>query len=165
MKFNSNPSTGGSQNFLKIKGGETVQLVVHGDPYEFYVKWQDKKSVHVPDSTPGGSFRFRINVIINEKTGMVAKIWEQGPTVYNLLKELHEEYDLTKTALKVKREGEGMDTAYTLLPVRQELNAQTIAKIEAVQLNDLAEDHKKAKENGPSSEAAPPFDSSEEIPF
>lgn len=138
MNFRSNPSTGSNANYLKLKDQESVVLALRGDPHEYYVTWENSKSTEVPEGTPKAQFRFRINVVMKENGAMVSKIWEQGATIYNQLKELHQEYDLEKTMLKVKRDGVGMDTAYSILPMRQELTPEQQKSIASVPLQDLA---------------------------
>ena len=175
MKFPSSPSSGGDQTFFKIKPGETQTVVVRGEPYEFFARWEGNKSIHVREGDHGAKFKFRINLIVSEVVSgnkvMSAKVWEQGPTVYNILKEMHAEYDLVKTALKIKREGSGMDTEYTILPVRQELTPAQIKSVDAVQLQDLAADHRKEQKANAHNEPPfgddepPPFDPTDEIPF
>lgn len=128
MKFDQNPATGtGSENFVRLKNGESVRGVFRGEPFTFYNHWTGKKSE--PCTGPGCSFcsadsrprfRFRLSFVVREDNGnLVPKIFEQGAKVYETLKGLHEsDYNLEKTILKITRQGTGLnDTVYTILPL------------------------------------------------
>lgn len=166
MIFGATPQTGGgSKDFLSMKDQETVSVVVRGNPHEFYSKWENGKSSEVPEGTAKASFRFRINVVLQENGAMTPKIWEQGATVYNALKELHEEYDLTKTVLKIKRDGIGMDTSYSLLPGKKELTKEQVDKINQIPLLALKKETKLELDNKSSDAAFALLDEDEEIPL
>lgn len=161
MQFKSEPATeGGSGIFLRLKDKESVTGVFRGDLHEFSTLWKDGKSQVVPDGTPKASFRFRINFILSENGAMVSKIWEQGATNYHKLKELHDEYNLEKTYVKITRHGRGLDTEYSILPlVKQQVTPMIEKKIAAVGLQELKH------EDAPQVMAPPSTDNDEEIPF
>jgi hypothetical protein len=155
MKFRDLPESNGARNFLKLKDQEVAEGVFLGDLHEFSVLWENGKSRIVPDGTPRASFRFRVNFVMKEGPVFVAKIFEQGAVVYKQLAELHEEYDLSTTIVKIKRNGVGVDTSYSVLPmVKKPLTPETMAHLKTIQLNDLSTDS-----------APKGVDSSEEIPF
>ncbi len=157
MRFDQSPETGGSNDFLKLKNGDSVTGVFRGDEYEFYGSWKEGKFV----VGEGKSFRFRINFITKDESGTyVAKVLEQGVTVYNQLKDLHAEYDLTETIVKITRSGAGpSDTSYSILPIKKsQVGPELEKQLQAVELKDLGHsDKQKVTE--------PSFDSEEAIPF
>lgn len=119
MKFRDEVPGTSDQSFLKLKDGESVAGVFRGELYDFFAAWNNKVSSVVPEGAPGAKFRFRINFITKGPAGYVAKVLEQGSTVYRDLKTLHEEYDLEQTVVKITRHGSTMnDTSYSLMPLR-----------------------------------------------
>jgi hypothetical protein len=140
MQFNATPSVGGSKNYLKLKDGEQVVGVFRGNPHEFYVLWKEGKAEPVPEGTKGASFRFRINFITKENEMFVAKIFEQGATVYNQLKELHEEHGLSETVVVIRRSGTEKKTTYNIMPSGKTKWSPALAKqVEAIELHKLNE--------------------------
>lgn len=140
MHFRGNPESKGNGNFLRLKDGEAVQGTFVGDPFEFYSKWENGKSHVCPEGEDGARFRFRINFVLRENGALVSKIWEQGPTVYRALKDLHQEYNLEETIVNVKRTGSDMNnTVYTVMPAKKsQLAPEMVAQVKAVPLQDLA---------------------------
>lgn len=152
MKFRDK-STGGGKNFLKLKAGESVRGVFRGDPYEFRQHWTANRGVkcegascELCKSGDKSSFRFRLNLVIQENGALAAKVFEQGWTVYELLKALHEgDYDLEKHFMKITRHGTGTDTSYSIVPVPNgAVSKDTDKQIAAVKLADLS--HQAAEE-------------------
>jgi hypothetical protein len=118
MKFKDHSSDSGGDKlpYLKIKDGEKVAGVFKGEIHEFGLIWEGKKVV--PIGTTGSSFRFRINFITKEGASYVAKVMEQGATVYNMLKDLNESYPLEETVVEIRRSGSTKDdTRYSILPL------------------------------------------------
>src|SRR5690606_15563802 len=142
MQFNSNPQVGGgSKNYLKLEDGQSTTGVFAGNPQEFYVLWEDGKATECDKDIKGASFRFRINFITNENGTYVAKIFEQGATVYNLLKELNEEFPLDKTVVVIRRNGIKMNTSYSIIPSgRTKWTPELGKKLEQVALHALGEE-------------------------
>ena len=158
MNLDHNPPVGGGGTmFLRLKDGEAVKVIPRGENKVFYVKWNGSASEEVDRSEPGAKFRFKFNVVMNEGGKYVAKIFENGPSLYNALKELAEDYDLEKTVIKIKREGSGLETRYHAMPMPTQLGEDQLAAIAAVELPDL--DGKKDQGFGPS------FDEGTENPF
>jgi hypothetical protein len=138
-----------TKDILKLKDGDQVEGVFRGDPVEYRQHWpQGGRPIICPDdgtcpacaANDKPSFRFRINFVVKDKNNWVPMVWEQGWTVYNQLKSMHEnDYPLNTTIVKIRRTGEGMnDTSYTILPspqgvVSKELNDQ----LNKLQLHDL----------------------------
>lgn len=159
MKFDQSPDVKNADNFLKIKDGESVKGVFRGEPETFYVYWEGKKSVECEPTHEKARFRFRINFVTRGKDGnLVSKIWDQGPTIYNALKDLNLEYELADTVVNIKRTGSGLnDTSYSVIPAKEN---KLPPGLDEVLLNDL-----KSKPTTSAYAEAPAFDSEEEIPF
>ena len=142
MRFDQAPVVGGSKNFLKLKDKETVQGMFRGEPETFHVVWRENKSHVVPEGTPKSQFRFRINFIVKENGAFVSKIFEQGATMYNQLKDLHTEFDLTTTVVKITRSGSGMDTTYSVMPTKAQASPDSLDQMNKVELQDLSPETK-----------------------
>lgn len=129
-------SNGG--RFLKIEANKVAQVIFRGEIYE-YTSFKYK---------PQGAFRFRVNAIIKENGAFVAKIWEQGPMVYKMLRSMYQ----TAQALggscndklfDIKRQGSTQDdTKYTIEISEIQPDADELSAVNAVKLNDLAPDSK-----------------------
>lgn len=169
MKFTKRESVShGSENYLKIKGGESINVIPRGEIYEYYVKWENGKS-QVVAKDAGGKIRYRVNVIVKDGEKLLAKIWEFGTPVYEQLSSINEEYDVTKTKIKVTRHGEGLETTYMLLPLLKEPISDAMLKtIGNIDLHIL-EPKQRPNSTQPSSATqdfdGPPMPSFEDIPF
>jgi hypothetical protein len=169
MRFKDRPSNGDGQSlpFLKLKDGEKILGVFKGDIHEFYQVWEGKKIV--PAGTKGASFRFRINFITKEGASYVAKVMEQGATIYDMLKDLNESYPLEETVVEIKRSGATKDdTRYSILPLppSKQPGEQAWKIINQTPLNIL--EHKMAQSGLEPEFGEPPpeaFDEHPEIPF
>lgn len=120
MKFTkrSESAHGGVDKYIKFKDGESKNLVLRGEVYEFKNKWVNGKGVVCADNDPEGKSRFKVNAILKEGEALVAKIWEFPLTVYRQLGAINEEYPLETTKIKVTRHGVGTDTEYNILPLK-----------------------------------------------
>lgn len=183
MEFKAENGSMDSKNYLRLKDKESVKGVFAGEPYSFRRHWVVNKSVpctedlKCPHCIAGlrATFSFRINFLIKENDNYVCKIFEQGWSVYQLLKQINSEYDLEKHIVKISREGSGPnDTNYTILPVPNGLIKDDLAKkLIKIELHDLKHkvetetQHSKQTESPASSyfEPIPTFDSDEELPF
>lgn len=164
-------SDGGSKNYLKLKDGESVTGIFRGEPYDFRTHWGNGRSTvctgaACPECKAGGksSFRFRINFITSENGALVAKVFEQGKSVYSALGSLHSTgYDLTKTKVSITRHGSGKnDTQYNVLPLpppKGVVDKTLEAQLEKIKLNDLSDTQ---EDDGGFSEATSGPD---EVPF
>lgn len=162
--FGSNSSSSG-KDFIKIQDGKSVVGLCAGDPYEFFQHWVGKKSEECigemcklcRDGSP--KERFRINFIVKEANGYVAKIFEQGPTVYGLLRTISKRYPLNETLIEICRSGSGLnDTSYSILPMDKSLvTPEKLELIKKVKLHDLTLKEQK--------ETVPSIDNDETIPF
>lgn len=143
MKFNK-ATENKSNLFVTIKPNESVVGVLAGDPYEYSQHW-GKPPIICPESdckqcSDGlkPQFRFRLNFIINENGAYTPKILEMGWTVYKQLKDLNDDYDLTKHLIKIRRDGTGKDTKYNVIvPPKSELSEDQLKNIAALELVNL----------------------------
>lgn len=155
MKFDQDPQTGSSE-FLKIEPNQKVVGVFRGEPREFYAKFENNKSVECKSSDMGARFRCRLNFVTKSAEGeYIARIWEFGPTVYNQLKEINEDYQLENTVVSIKRNGEGLNTTYSVLPTPHKVPES----IDAVELKPLVSQAEPDMSNNP------PMPSDEDLPF
>jgi hypothetical protein len=159
MKFRKDlPDAGsGSKNFLKLKDKESVTGIFRGELYEFFTVWEGGKSRQVPEGTPKAGFRFRINFVLKDGANFVPKIFENGATVYKQLEELHAEYGLDSIVVKLTRNGDGMDTTYSIMPmIKQTITKETAEYLSKLELLPL----ESKDQNGPATNV-----SGDEIPF
>ena len=164
MKFDQEtPQKGeGSGLFIRLKDKESVIGLFQGEPRVFYARWNGKTYEECPRSEAGAGFRFKVNLLVNEGPGKwVAKIFEQGATVYETLKGVNAEYPLEETVIKITRSGSTKDdTSYSILPTKSQPTDEQMAAMKKIELNPL---ESKGKEPGFAPE--PNFESSDEIPF
>lgn len=153
MKFPKKDLDEGGGLFFKLKDGESKTGVLRGEVYEFAVIWNNKKSTIVAKGTEGAKSRYKVNIVLHEDNKFQAKVWEFSQTVCNQLADLAEEYDLTKTKLKISRKGSELNTEYSIIPTKEQLGVVQIKTIEQVILNIL--EHKDAKPMA----SSPNFDS------
>jgi hypothetical protein len=124
--------------FLKIGDGDSVTGIFKGELYEFRSKWVNNRPQLTDSSDPEGKPRFRANFVIKEEGRLVAKIWEFPTGIYNKLANIHEEYPLEETKVKITRRGVGTDTEYDILPLLKDVITPEVKKaIDAVPLNVL----------------------------
>lgn len=139
LVFDKEPKTGGGK-FLKIGDGESVVGILRGTVLDYYVIWNpDKTSTIVPEGTPKAKFRFKVNFVTWDQEGnLEAKILEQGSTVYKALKELSQDYDLEKTAIKIKRTGSGQNnTEYSIVPLPKPPSEKMLEALKNLELLSL----------------------------
>ncbi len=152
MQFKNNEQLGMSnqdtQNFLKLKDKESVVGVFRGSPFDFRQHWIANRSFpckgqgceHCTNKVKS-TFRFRLNFVTkdpNNPQGYVAKIFEQGFSVYESLRALGEAgHNLERTLVKITRNGTGQATSYTIVNMPQPLAPQSEQFISKVKLHDL----------------------------
>jgi hypothetical protein len=146
MKF-KDTNNAGSKDYLKLKPSEPTRGIFMGDPYEYRIHWVNGKTVNC--ESPNGcaqcdlgnrsSFQFKINVIVKENEAYMAKIWQQGITVYNALKALHADYNLEKHVMKLTRNGTTKDdTTYSIIPVKDgQINIEMAGKLKDIKLHNF----------------------------
>jgi hypothetical protein len=118
-----------SANYVRLKAGDTVKGVFRGDLFEFKKHWVGNHTefcagdaascpLCLADPSKKAQFRFRVNLVINEGGALIPKIFEQGWLVYCQLRDIHTDFNLEKTVVKITRTGSGLqDTTYSVLPV------------------------------------------------
>jgi hypothetical protein len=129
MRFKKIEEHTGGGNYIKLKDKESIVGIFAGDPYEYTKAWQDERP----------RFRFKINFIVKDGPTFVPKVFDGSFTVYKQLEELHAEYDLTSTYVKITRNGEGLDTTFSILPGKKQPTAEELAHIKTLTLHDLKE--------------------------
>lgn len=147
--------SGSTGLFLKINDGESKIGVLAGELHEFFQFWNKatNKSELVAKDHPLAKARFRANFIVKEEGELRAKIFEFGMTVYDQLATLSEDYDLTKTALKISRRGLKTDTIWMITPAKDQPTAAQLKAIQAVNLNIL--EHREATQKPAGAQIAP----------
>lgn len=157
MKFTAHAKQDGPKGdkFLKVKDGESVKCVFRGEIFEYFVKWENGKSIIVGPNE--GKVRFRVNVAVPEGSAFKMKIFEFGRPVYDQLEMLNKNYgDVTKIKITIARKGEKLETTYMLMPlVHEPLAPPVMAKIEAIPLNNL----------GGNKKEEPKVDAFSDVPF
>ena len=159
-----------SSLFVRLKAGDKINGVFRGDPKIFRLHWIGGRSHRCQgkdlcEHCAGGDkpkFRFMLNFITKVDNVWLAKIYEGGYQTYKALKELHEsDYNLEETAVSIKREGEGTDTRYIVMPLKNNggLKAADFKAVGAIPLNPFGDDEKAA--DTPAEET----DSNEDVPF
>lgn len=140
MQFN-NSSTGSSKGgglFLTLKDGESAVGVFRGEPVTYFAKWVNGKTYPCSEDEDEASFKFRINFLTRENEVLVAKIFEKGAPTYRDLQAIHQEFNLEETIVKVTRTGEGKESRYKVMPVKEnKVSAEMEAQLKAVTLKDL----------------------------
>ncbi len=131
----------GPNHFIKLKDGESVSGVCRGEIYEAFLVWDNKQKTEVPEGTPGAKFRFSVNFIVKDGSSYVAKILDGGTSIYKQLAALAEDYDITQTVVKITRQGNGLDTEYSVLPAppKQQVTKEAMTFIETVELHKLGD--------------------------
>lgn len=185
MKFKEKLEDG--RTFIKLKSGEPISGVFRGEVHEFKIHWIDKRSflchgfdkcdlckVHSEDQEKKSKFRFQANFIIKEENGLVAKVFESGPQVYGILRELNKEYPVEKHKVKITKTGEKFSTVYNVMPIKDgEVDAELEKRLILIPLNELGHIQELQPETIDETnegtvpamkEAVPPI-SDEDIPF
>lgn len=129
MKFEEVKTSSFSKYFLSMKDGSEIVGIFQGEPHIHYVHWdktQNRSAICSQDENckfcqkgDKKAFKFRLNMVVkNEETKKLeAKILEGPKRLYGLLSELHKDFPLEETFVKVKRTGKTMnDTVYSALP-------------------------------------------------
>lgn len=165
MKFPKRQGSGhdGLSNYLKIKDGESVTGILAG---KIHIYYQNGFGPTAEIVGPGeGKQRFRHNFVVKENDQYVAKVWEFGPKIYDLLAALDETgWELGKTLLTISRTGTTKEnTKYTVTPNKKEPTAAALKEIEKLGLNALEpkpfqNEIEKSKNHAPGSD-------DEDLPF
>lgn len=145
----------GSNDFIKIKDGEAVEVVFIGDPITGYKIFKDRK--WYTEEVAGSSFKFRVNVATKEGNGYAGKILEGGFYLGSDIKENIEENG-QESVYKIKRNGTGTDTRYTVM-FKKKLKDEQYGEFLKMSYPALLPVGKKGVEE------EPPVPDEEDIPF
>ena len=138
MDWNSikEPGKGGNVDFLKLKDGINQMRIV-SSPAQINIHWekgidgQNKKVICPGSGCPickaGHAPQLRYQIQVIDRTDGKVKVLEQGSTVFNAIKAyaVDPEYgDPSKYDIKIKKEGSGRDTKYSVVasPNKSDLN-------------------------------------------
>ena len=143
------PKTEGNvaSNFLKVDDGQSATGIFRGEIFEFWQKWPKggKKEVFT-EPTAGAASRFKVNFVTMEGGKPVAKVWEFGVSVYNMLAELQKDFDLEKTNMKISRRGVDKNTQWMIIPLgaASEDGLKTISQVSLNILDGVQDQPQKA---------------------
>ena len=169
--FKASATKQGSGTQVKIASGESITGVFIGEPVVYYNHFEDKKKYS--SYVTGATERFRWNFAEKTSDGWKAGIYD-GPMGFG--KDLWtaiEEYG-QDTLFKIARKGEGKETRYTIMYVKDQ--PKSFKEPKALDQFDLAKyiedpfDLGDAKEVPYSGDPTPtdedmPEEKSEEVPF
>lgn len=173
MGFFKDHSGGGGKDFLKLKGGESIQGVFRGDPYEFYSVFKDR--TEYSQWAEGRSYRFRVNFVVNEGGQYKAKILEGGRRLQAQIEDEVKENGLN-AVYRIKRTGNTKDdTTYSCVFLKK-LSGEDLAKVEDVELESLTYGRSRKDTPGnhpafdddvpmPPEDDMPPEEDDEDLPF
>lgn len=146
MKFRDVTELSGPSNFIKLKDGESVAGICRGEIEEGFVVWENRVKTPVPEGTPGARFNFKVNFVVKEGVGYVAKMLEGGIQIYKQLAALSAQWELEETVIFISREGSSQnDTEYTVMPAppKQQVSKEALEFIKTMELNSFGESEKK----------------------
>lgn len=146
MTWGSIKSTGSGEAtpYVKLQTGENRMRVV-GLPYEVEVHWEDtvdgqKKrivclGVGCPICKAGHVPQKKFQVLVIDRTDNKLKILEGGNSIFRQIKDyaMDEDFgDPTKYDIKIKKEGSGRETKYTIMasPKKSELTQEETALLD-----------------------------------
>lgn len=151
MQFPKRESVSGGASkdaYLKFQDGESKHVVLRGEVFQFFIKWVNNKSVPTSGNDPEAKPRYTVNAVLWDGKEFKAKIWDFSQTVCNMLSDIHGEYPIDQTKIKITRQGKGTDTEYHILPILGEkgITKAQLAEIAKVDLHIL---NAKSKEPSP----------------
>jgi hypothetical protein len=171
---------GGSTSYLKLEDGQAVKVVIRGEVNTFYAHWVGGGAPNVIcegrgkpccDKYGKAIFRFRVNVLVEENGAYVAKMLEQGGTLYDSIAAIAEEYALDDYIMRLSRKGKGKDdTVYSIVPAKDgKITKEQKKQFDAIKLLDVKpkndfEAKSSLVTNPPPKSEEPPFND-EETPF
>ncbi len=126
----------GSTKYLKLKDGESVNIILRGNVHRFFSIFGVKGEVS--REMPGAKLRYKVNAIVSIEGKFEAKILEYGKMINDEFYKCSQVCDVTKTKLKLSCRGKGLKTEYFAMPIVNEPIPPAVMKqIEAVPLNML----------------------------
>ncbi len=123
-----------SEDYIRLKDGESVEGVFVGEPYFYYGAFKDR--TEYPEWQEGLSFKFKINFVTHDNGQLVPKIVQGGRRLANAIVTVKEEYGLDNV-FKIARAGSGKDdTTYAVL-FKGKIPDAIKAKLKDVELKKL----------------------------
>src|SRR3990167_8255670 len=125
MLFAPRPRSLGKDAFLKLADKEEVTGLFKGEIHTFKRHWTNQRSVECigegcsvcsVDKENYPAFRFRINFVTTKDGAWIAKIFEGGGELYDILVTLDKKFDLGKTVVDITRNGVKQNTKYNVIP-------------------------------------------------
>lgn len=165
MKFKESSMNEDGKQYFSLKDGESAVGIFRGDPYDYRKHWVNGHSVPCTDvwsKSPQtcehclagnkAGFAFKVIFVTKVDNQYTPKVWDQGWTVYNQLKELNDSFPLEKTVVRIKRSGSDKNTSYTILPNPNNhvVSPETERTLVGLQLPDLAPKQATVKTEHPS---------------
>lgn len=139
--------------FIRLKDGDAIEGVFRGEPYCFYQKFKDPNEY--TEWAEGRAFKFKINFITRENGAPVAKIFQGGARVRDILLDAIDEYGID-TVFKIKRTGSEKETTRYSILFKTALTPEQLDLINKVELHSL---ERRLRDEEP-----PPYED-EEDPF
>lgn len=150
------PGTGGNVDFLRLQNGAN-QLRIVGKPSLIEIHWEkaidgsSKKVICTGASCPickaGHAPQARYQVKVIDRTDGKIKVLEGGPTIFNAIKAyaMDPDYgDPTKYDVKIKKDGQGRETRYTVVPAPKPIPLKP-DEIKAIEESKSLEEINKSK--------------------
>lgn len=127
--------SGTSGDFIKLKAGESIRLVLRGEPYLFFQKFKDR--VEYTEYVEGSSRKFHINAIVKDGDNYKAKILQGGVKLMSAILACKSKYGLD-CIYELQRQGATQqDTRYNLL-YDSKLEGEALSQVNAVPLLSLS---------------------------
>jgi len=109
--FGNNENSISANDYVTLKNGEYVEGVFLGEPYMYFRIWGEKPYKEYDKKVDGSNFKFKFNFFTMNNE---LKIYRGGFKLLKQIRDLIKEYG-QNTVFKIKREGLGTDTVYTLM--------------------------------------------------
>lgn len=112
MGWKDIPTGEGSKNFIKIKSGDSADVIFMGEPRTYYQIFGDK--MQYMQKVDGSSFKFEIQVVVKEDNQYVGKVLQGG---YFLISDIKAQIDENgeRGIYRIKRQGEKTATRYFVI--------------------------------------------------
>lgn len=134
MGWKDIPTGEGSKSFVKIKAGESVDVIFMGEPRTFYQIFKDKAEYQ--EKVDGSTFAFKIQVVLKENGEYVGKILKGG---YFLICDIKAQIDENGMdgVYRIKRQGTGTETRYFVI-YKGPVTSEQMESLKSVKLPDIS---------------------------
>jgi hypothetical protein len=135
------------ESFLNLNDQEEATGIFSGEIYTFKRHWLNNRGIECtesgcptcashPENHP--SFRFRVNFVTLKNGQWIAKVFESGGEVYDLLVSLDKKFNLSKVLIDITRRGMKQNTKFDILPrADKPVSQEMMDKMKAVDLLPL----------------------------